>query len=90
MVHLLARVRDEAHRFAVTYHRKRRKKAALSTQLTQIPGIGEKRARLLLNRLGSLSRIREAPVEVIAALPGFSEKAARTIKKHLAAQENTE
>ncbi len=87
VVHLLARVRDEAHRFAITYHRKRRAKAALSTQLTQIPGVGEKRARLLLNRLGSLARIQEAPVEAIAALPGFSEKTAQLIKKHLAANQ---
>lgn len=85
VVHLLARVRDEAHRFAVTYHRKRRKKATLSTTLTQIPGIGRKRSRLLLKRLGSLAKIQEAPVEAIAALPGFGEKSAREIKKHLAA-----
>ncbi|MFO7974096.1 MAG: excinuclease ABC subunit UvrC, partial [Candidatus Hydrogenedentota bacterium] len=84
VVHLLAHLRDEAHRFAVTYHRKRRKKATLGTTLTQIPGIGEKRARLLLNRLGSLVKIQEASVEAIAALPGFSEKSARDIKKHLA------
>jgi excinuclease ABC subunit C len=78
-------VRDEAHRFAVLYHRKRRKKATLSTTLTQIPGIGKKRSRLLLKRLGSLAKIQEAPVEAIAALPGFGEKSAREIKKHLAA-----
>ncbi|HNZ17703.1 MAG TPA: excinuclease ABC subunit UvrC [Candidatus Hydrogenedentes bacterium] len=84
VVHLLARVRDEAHRFAVTYHRKRRKTATLSTKLTEIPGVGEKRARLLLNRLGSLARIQDAPLEVIAALPGFSEASARRIKEHLA------
>ncbi|MEA3364333.1 MAG: excinuclease ABC subunit UvrC, partial [Candidatus Hydrogenedentes bacterium] len=87
VVHLLARVRDEAHRFAVTYHRKRRKKATLTTTLTQIPGVGKKRARLLLNQLGSLAKIQEAPVEAIAALPGFSEKSARDIKKHLAAHQ---
>ena len=84
VVHLLARVRDEAHRFAVTYHRKRRKTATLSTKLTEIPGVGEKRARLLLNGLGSLARIQDAPLEVIAALPGFSEASARRIKEHLA------
>ncbi len=85
MVHVLARLRDEAHRFAVSYHRKRRRKASVSTQLTQIPGVGEKRARLLLNRLGSLAKIQEAPVEAIAALPGFSEKTAEVVKQHLTA-----
>jgi len=84
VVHLLARVRDEAHRFAVTYHRKRRKKATLSTRLTEIPGVGEKRARLLLNHLGSLARIQEAPVETIAALPGFGVATAQRIKEYLA------
>ncbi len=84
VVHLLAHLRDEAHRFAVTYHRKRRKKATLSTRLTEIPGVGEKRARLLLNRIGSLARIQGAPIEAIAALPGFSVAFAQRIKEYLA------
>ena len=83
IVHVLARLRDEAHRFAVGYHRARRRKASVSTQLTQIPGVGAKRARLLLTRLGSLAKIQEAPVEAIAALPGFSEKTAQVVKQHL-------
>ncbi|MGI6461297.1 MAG: excinuclease ABC subunit UvrC [Candidatus Hydrogenedentales bacterium] len=84
VVHLLAHLRDEAHRVAVTYHRKRRKKATLSTKLTEIPGVGEKRARLLLNRIGSLARIQGAPIEAIAALPGFSVAFAQRIKEYLA------
>lgn len=84
VVHLLVRLRDEAHRFAITYHRKRRKKAALNTPLTDIPGIGPKRARKLLNRFGSLARIQRAPVGEIAGLPGFTEDLAKTVKGYIA------
>lgn len=83
VVRLLARVRDEAHRFAITYHRGRRKKAALATALTAIPGVGPKRARTLLTRLGSVARIRAAEIETIAALPGFSQMLAQTVLEHL-------
>ena len=84
VVLFLARIRDEAHRFAITYHRKRRGKATLGSALTAIPGVGPKRARTLLNRLGSLAKVRTAPPEEIAALPGFSMDLARAIKEHLA------
>jgi excinuclease ABC subunit C len=79
----LARVRDEAHRFAVTYHRQRRTTAALRSALVEIPGVGEKRARALLRALGSVKRIRESGVDEIAAVPGVSETLARTILEHL-------
>lgn len=83
VVKLLARVRDEAHRFAVTYHRKRRKKSRLRTQLTDIPGIGPKRALALLKAFGSIARIRDAAVEEIAAAPGFSRPLAERVASHL-------
>jgi excinuclease ABC subunit C len=83
VVLLLARIRDEAHRFAITYHRKRRAKAALTTSLLDIPGVGPARAKTLLTELGSIARIREAPVEAIAVLPGFSTQLAETIRRHL-------
>jgi excinuclease ABC subunit C len=83
IVLLMARIRDEAHRFAVTYHRNRRKKGALRTPLVDIPGVGPKRARTLLNELGSLARVKAASVEDIAALPGFSKGLAKTVKQHL-------
>ena len=79
VVRFLARIRDEAHRFAITYHRKRRSKATLRTALTDIPGVGPRRARLLLNQFGSVARIREATAEQIAAVPGFSKNLAGTI-----------
>ena len=79
VVQLLARIRDEAHRFAITYHRKRRQKSTLSTTLTTIPGIGPKRAKLLLRKIGSLARIRETSIEEIAKVPGFNRHLAEII-----------
>ncbi len=84
VVLLLARIRDEAHRFAITYHRKRRAKAILDTVLTDVPGVGPAKARKLLNRFGSLDRIREAATADIAAVPGFTEALAKAIKGYLA------
>jgi len=83
VVQLAARIRDEAHRFAITYHRKQRNSATLRTALTDIPGIGPKRARALLNGLGSVARIREARIEEVAALPGFDEALAQQVVNHL-------
>jgi len=83
VVRLLARIRDEAHRFAITYHRKRRSKATLRTVLTEIPGVGPKRAKTLLNKFGSVAKIREATEQQIAALPGFSGTLAKTILERL-------
>jgi excinuclease ABC subunit C len=67
---LLQRVRDEAHRFAVTRHRRRRSSRRLATQLVAVPGIGPVRARRLLARFGSLDGVREAPREALAAIVG--------------------
>jgi len=83
VVQLAARIRNEAHRFAITYHRKKRGKAALRNRLVEIPGIGPKRARALLTALGSMARVREATVEEIAAAPGFSEPLAREVQAWL-------
>jgi len=80
---LLMRVRDEAHRFALKYHRNLRKKRLSKSILDDIPGIGPKRKRALLSYFGSVERIREASVEEIASLPGFSVKLARKVKDFL-------
>ena len=69
---LLQRARDEAHRFAVTYSRKRRKERTITSELLDIPGIGEKRRRQLLQHFGSLAGVRLATPQEIASLPGFS------------------
>jgi excinuclease ABC subunit C len=89
VVLLLARIRDEAHRFAITYHRKRRQSAAKRSALVDIPGIGAKRAKTLLKSLGSVAKVREATAEEIAALPGFSLKLAQSLKQHMDAADPT-
>jgi excinuclease ABC subunit C len=81
---LLQRIRNEAHRFALGYNRKLRKKRTLASELREIPGIGPARQRALLERFGSLRGLRAATPEEIAAVPGFSEKLARQIHAHLA------
>lgn len=80
---LVQRVRDEAHRFAVTYHRKLHRKAASRSALDDVPGIGPKRKRALLKEFGSLKRIREASVEELAGVPGMTRDAAEKVLEHL-------
>ena len=76
---LLERLRDEAHRFAITHHRKLRSKATLKSSLDDIPGIGPGRRKKLLNYFGSLRKVREASLEELTAMPGLPEKIAREI-----------
>jgi excinuclease ABC subunit C len=80
---VLQHIRDEAHRFAVTYHRLKRSKRALRSILDEIPGVGETRKKTLLRRFGSLTRLRQATVEEIAAVPGFGPSLARTVHERL-------
>jgi len=82
-LHLLQRIRDEAHRFAVRYNRKLRGKRTLRSDLGDIPGIGPTRQRELLRRFGSLKGVREATKEEIARVPGFSEAMASRILTYL-------
>lgn len=70
ILRMIQRIRDEAHRFAVTFHRARRSKSRLSTELLEVPGIGEKTARKLLKEMGSLKRVKEASLEELAAVVG--------------------
>ncbi len=90
VVQFLARIRDEAHRFAITYHRKQRKSAALTSPLETVPGVGPKRAKALLRTLGSLKRVREASIETLAAVPGFNETLARQVHQYIAGNPNSE
>jgi excinuclease ABC subunit C len=83
---LLARLRDEAHRFAITYHRKLRRERNFHSVLEQIPGVGEKRKRALLSHFGSLKRIRAAPAEEIARVEGFNLQLAERVQRFLAAE----
>jgi len=80
---LLQRVRDEAHRFAISHHRTRRRRVGLASELDAIPGVGPVRRRALLRTFGSLERIRAASVEELAAVPGISHALAETIKEYL-------
>jgi len=82
-LYLLQRVRDEAHRFAITYHRKVREKAGTRSALDSIPGVGPKRKRALLRKFGSVKGIREAAVDEIAATVGFTRSLAERVKEYL-------
>jgi len=83
-LYLVQRIRDEAHRFAITYHRDVRGKKALRSELDEIAGIGPGRKKALLKRFGSVRRIREASVEEVAATQGISADLAERLKAHLA------
>jgi excinuclease ABC subunit C len=77
------RVRDEAHRFAITYHRKVRAKAGMRSALDSVPGIGPKRKQALLRKFGSVKGIREASLDDIAATVGFTRRLAEKVKEYL-------
>ncbi|AZR72219.1 excinuclease ABC subunit C [Anoxybacter fermentans] len=82
-LYLIQRVRDEAHRFAVNYHRQLRTRRLTHTLLDEIPGIGPKRRQALLQHFGSLEKIRSATIEEFCQVEGISEKTAETIRKFL-------
>lgn len=82
-LNLLTRLRDEAHRFVITYHRKLRVKSALRSSLDDVPGVGPARRKALLKHFGSLTRLREATAEQIAAVPGIPTALAAVIKAAL-------
>ena len=81
---MLQQARDEAHRFAVTYNRKRRSLRTVTSELLSIPGIGPSKRRALIQTFGSVQGVREATVEQIAALPGFSASSAQKLLDRLA------
>lgn len=82
-LYLVQNIDEEAHRFAITYHRKLRGKAAFASPLAEIKGIGPKRKKALLQKFGSLEAIRQATVDDIAAVPGMTRQAAEAIKGQL-------
>ena len=79
-LYLLQRVRDEAHRFAITHHRSRRSKSMVESLLDDVPGLGEVRRKTLLKHFGSLRKLRAATVAEIALVPGIGERTAMAIK----------
>jgi len=84
-LYLLQRLRDEAHRFAITFHRQRRSKAMTTSQLDGIPGLGEKRRKALLKQFGSVKRIRAASVDELAGVPGIGPALAAVLAAELGA-----
>jgi excinuclease ABC subunit C len=80
-LYLVQRIRDEAHRFAITYHRNLRSKGSLTSPIDMVTGIGPKRKRMLMRRFGSLKGIKEAPVDEIAAVPGMTRSLAIRVKQ---------
>ena len=80
---LVQRIRDEAHRFAITYHRNVRSKKGFRSAMDDIPGIGPKRKKALLTQFGTLKAIREATLEELAAAPGMTRQAAEKVKELL-------
>jgi excinuclease ABC subunit C len=85
-LYLLQRIRDEAHRFAITHHRSRRSKSMVESLLDDVPGLGEVRRKSLLKRFGSLKKLRAATVEEIAEVPGIGARTAEAIATALEQQ----
>ncbi len=83
-LYLLQRIRDEAHRFAITYHRQKRSKSMLESTLDDIPGLGETRRRALIRHFGSLKRLRAATTDEVTQVPGIGPRTAETIVAALA------
>ena len=79
---LLQRIRDEAHRFGITFNRELRSKAGVMSELDKVPGIGPRRRKELLKRFGDLETIKQASIEELAAAPGMNVAAAEAIKDH--------
>ena len=82
-LYLLQRIRDEAHRFAITFHRSKRSKVMLDSLLDEIPHLGEVRRKALLDRFGSVAAIKKSNLSEIAAIPGIGEKIATLIFEHV-------
>lgn len=88
-LYLLQRVRDEAHRFAISHHRGRRSRTMVESALDDVPGLGEVRRKALLRRFGSLKKLRAATVDEIAAVPGFGPRTATAVAEALAGDRST-
>lgn len=79
LLFLLMRIRDEAHRFAIGFHRRTRRRESLISELDCIDGIGERRRKVLLQNFGSVKKVRAATLEQLSRLPGMNRKAAKAI-----------
>src|SRR5690606_13906602 len=88
-LYLLQRVRDEAHRFAITYHRSKRSKRMTASALDSIRGLGEHRRKALVTHFGSVARLKEASVEEITAVPGIGVATAKAVLEGLGVPSET-
>ncbi|HLJ67977.1 MAG TPA: excinuclease ABC subunit UvrC [Chloroflexota bacterium] len=82
-LYLVQRIRDEAHRFALSYHRNVRQKSAVASQIDGVPGVGPARRKALMRAFGSVRGVKAATAEEIAAVPGMNARLAQTVKEHL-------
>ncbi len=89
-LYLVQRIRDEAHRFAITFHRSKRSKLMLESLLDEIPSLGEVRRQALLDKFGSVAALRKSSVKEIAQIPGIGEKTAESIWNSVSAKEASE
>ena len=80
---LMQRLRDEAHRFAITFHRQLRSKSSLQSTIDDVPGIGPKKRKALINHFGSVKKIQNSSIEEISSLPGITKILAEKILEHL-------
>ncbi len=87
-LYLLQRIRDEAHRFAITHHRSRRSRSMVESLLDEVPGLGDVRRKALLTRFGSLKRLRAASVDDLAEVPGIGRRTAESIVAALQTEES--
>ena len=90
VLHLIQRIRDEAHRFAITYHRGLRGKASVHSALEDIPGVGPTRRRALLQCFKSVKAIREADLDELKQVPGMNAPSAEAVYAWAHPQENSE
>jgi len=88
-LYLLQRVRDEAHRFAITFHRSKRSKRMTASALDAVPGLGESRRTALVTHFGSVARLRQASVEQIVEVPGIGPSTAEAVRTALGAPRAT-
>ncbi|MGD9514826.1 helix-hairpin-helix domain-containing protein, partial [Mycolicibacterium sp.] len=84
-LYLLQRVRDEAHRFAISYHRSKRSKRMTASALDSVRGLGEHRRKALVTHFGSLARLKQASIDEITAVPGIGAATARAVLEALGA-----
>ena len=86
---LMQRIRDEAHRFAITYHRKLRRKRNLKSELDNISGIGEKRRTDLFKHFGTIQKIKSATLDELLKVPSMNKTAAESLQRFFVAQEKS-